>query len=97
MYEELSVGGLELIFVSFLHLFDKKNGHNMLVLMLDPRCKKMYLVSIFLGCETTTTLIAKCDEQLLLPLFLEVYKLLMPNKILNHNEFIFIMDSQYHF
>jgi len=47
----------------------------MLVLMLDPRCKNMCLVNIFLGCETTTTLVAKCDEQLLLPLFLEVYKI----------------------
>jgi hypothetical protein len=48
--------------------------------MLDPRCKNVFGV-YFLGCETTITLVVKCDEQLLLPFFLEVYKLLMPNTV----------------
>jgi hypothetical protein len=31
-------------FLSFMHGFDKKRGHNMLVLILDPSFKNMWLV-----------------------------------------------------
>jgi hypothetical protein len=49
-------------FISFMHCFQKMKGHNMLVLMLDPRYKSMRLVIIFLGREVATTLMAYYDE-----------------------------------
>jgi hypothetical protein len=38
-------------FISFLHIFDTRKGHNMLVLMFDPRFKSMKLVTMFMGHE----------------------------------------------
>lgn len=66
-------------FISFMHDFDKKKGHNMLALMLDPRDKNMHLVIIYSVIKTTTTLVIDYDEQLFLLLLLEVYKGLLPN------------------
>jgi hypothetical protein len=53
----------------------------MLALMLDPMYKNVKLVSIYLHCEIVATLIVEYDKQLLLPLLLEAYKLLMPNRV----------------
>ncbi len=50
----------------------------MLFLMLDP--KNMHLVITYLGHEVIATLVANYDEQLLLPLLLEAYKSLLPNR-----------------
>jgi hypothetical protein len=47
--------------------------------MLDPKYKSMCLVTNYLGDEATTTLVADYDEQLL-PLLLEAYKGLLPNR-----------------
>jgi hypothetical protein len=47
--------------------------------MLDPKYKSICLVTTYLGHEATTTLMANYDEQLL-PLLLEAYKGLLPNK-----------------
>ncbi len=63
--------------MSFLHAYDRKRGHNMLVLMFDPRFKIMKLITIFLGCENGVVIVAKYDQQLLLPLLIETTKLLM--------------------
>jgi hypothetical protein len=57
-----------LAFISFLHSYDSKRGHNMLALMLNPRFKSMRLITIFLGCENATIIIVEYDQQLLLPL-----------------------------
>jgi hypothetical protein len=35
----------------FCMYIDRKRGHNMLALMLDPRFKNMRLITIFLGHE----------------------------------------------
>jgi hypothetical protein len=64
----------------------------MLVLILDPMYKSMWLVITYLGCETIIALVANYDEQLLLPLPLEVYKVFMPNKIDCVNESTLFMD-----
>jgi hypothetical protein len=53
----------------------------MLALMLNPKYKNMQLVSIYLRCEIVATLIVEYDKQLLFPLLLEAYKLLMPNRV----------------
>ncbi len=65
----------------------------MLFLMLDPKYKSMCLVTIYLGHEATTTLVADYDEQLL-PLLLEAYKGLLPNSGDCLDESISLMDSQ---
>jgi len=49
-------------FISFMHGFQKMKGHNMLVLMLDPRYKSMHLVIIYLGREVVGILMAYYDE-----------------------------------
>jgi hypothetical protein len=40
----------------------------------------MCLVTIYLGCEVDVIFMADYDEQLLLPLLLEAYKGLLPNR-----------------
>jgi hypothetical protein len=62
-----------------MHDFDKKKGHNMLALMLDPKYKNMHLVIIYLVMKTIPTLVVVFNEQFFLLLLLEVYKGLMPN------------------
>ncbi len=74
-------------FISFMHEFEFfLKGHNILALILDPRYKSMWLVMTYLGCETIIAPIANYDEQLLLPLPLEVYKVFMANRIECVNE-----------
>lgn len=50
----------------------------MLVLMLDPCFKNIWLVTTYLGWENVAILVAKYDEKLFLLLLTEVAKLLMP-------------------
>ncbi len=57
----------------------------------------MCLVIIYLGCETIIPLITNYDEQLLLPLPLEVCKFFMPNRIDCVNEYTLFMDFKYVF
>jgi hypothetical protein len=64
----------------------------MLALILDPMYKSMWLVITYLDSETTIALVANYDEQLLLPLPSEVYKVFMPNRIDCVNESILFMD-----
>jgi hypothetical protein len=64
----------------------------MLALILDPMYKSMWLVITYLGFETIIAVVANYDEQLLLPLPLEVYKVFMPNRINCVNESILFMD-----
>jgi len=65
--------------VSFLHTFDKRNGLNMLALMLDPRFKNTHY---HVGHETIVVhVLIEYDKKLLLFLLMEVNKLLMPNKV----------------
>jgi len=59
-----------------MHLIRKK-GHNMLVLMFDPRFKNTQLVTTFLGHENVIAIVAKYDQKLLFPLLTKVIKLLM--------------------
>jgi hypothetical protein len=53
----------------------------MLALMFDPRSKSMHLVTMFLGCENTTIIIVKYDENLLVPLLMEANKLLILDRV----------------
>ncbi len=69
----------------------------MLALILDPMYKSMWLVITYLDSETTIALVANYDEQLLLPLPSEVYKVFMPNRIDCVNESILFMDFKYVF
>ncbi len=49
----------------------------MLALMLDPIYKSMHLVMTYVGLDNATILVAEYDQELLLPLLMEVYKLSM--------------------
>jgi len=49
-------------FLSFLHAIEKKKGHNIFALMLDPIIKSMHLVRTYMGCENATILVATYDE-----------------------------------
>jgi hypothetical protein len=64
----------------------------MLALILDPMYKSMWLVITYLGHETIIALVANYDEQLLLPLPLEVYKVFIPSRIDCVNEFTLFMN-----
>jgi hypothetical protein len=47
--------------------FNKRNGHNMLVFMFNPRFLNIQLVTRYLGCENVVDLVVEYDENLLLP------------------------------
>jgi len=80
-------------FISFMHGFKKKH-HNMLAFILEPMHNNMRLVITYLGHEALTILMANYDELLLLPLLLEAYKGLLPNKGDYLDEFASFVDSQ---
>ncbi len=48
-------------FISFLHAYDRKRGHNMLALILIQGLKAHELITIFLGHENATIIVAKYD------------------------------------
>ncbi len=56
----------------FKHMFDKKKGHNIFALMLDPRFKNMWLVANYCGCELAFVLVNEYDVGL--PLLVKCYK-----------------------
>jgi hypothetical protein len=64
-------------FPSFLHVFHKKRCHNMLAFILDPRFMSLQLVINYVGCEVAYALVVQNDEQLLLPLLIQCYKMLI--------------------
>ncbi len=64
-------------FISFLHAYDRKRGHNMLALMFNPRFKSMKLITIFLGRENAIVIVAEYDQQFMLLLLPKTTKLLM--------------------
>jgi hypothetical protein len=51
----------------------------MLALMFDSCFKNMLLVVMYLGWENVDALVVEYDDELLLPLIIEVTKLLMPS------------------
>jgi hypothetical protein len=53
-------------------MFDKKKGHNIFALMLDPRFKNMWLVANYCGCELAFVLVNEYDVGL--PLLVKCYK-----------------------
>jgi hypothetical protein len=67
-------------FISFLHAYDRydrKRGHNMFVLMLDPRFKKMKFNIVFLGRENVVVIVVEYDQHIMLLLLTKTTKLLM--------------------
>jgi hypothetical protein len=50
IHEIISVGSHE-PFPFFLHTFEKRKGHNMLTLMLDPKFKSMCIVTTHVVCD----------------------------------------------
>ncbi len=59
-------------FLSFMHGFDKKRGHNMLVLILDPSFKNTWLVANYRGCEHAYALVKEYDVGLFCPCWCNV-------------------------
>jgi len=58
-------------FISFLHAFYRKQGHNMLALMFDSRFKSTQLITAYLARENATRenatpIVVQYDEKLLL-------------------------------
>ncbi len=66
-----------LAFISFLHAYDRKMDHIMLVSMFNLRFKNMRLNIVFLGCENVVVVVLEYSQQLLLPLLTKTTKLLM--------------------
>ncbi len=64
-----------------MHGFDKKKGHQVLMLMLNPRLRNMCLITLYVSCENALRLVVDYDSQLLLPLLVESFKSLMLNVI----------------
>jgi hypothetical protein len=64
--------------ISYTHLIRKKR-FIILVLMSNPRFKMMRLVTSYVDCERTSILDVEYDEQLLFPLLVECYNLMMFN------------------
>lgn len=65
----------------FLHGFDRKKCHKMLVFTFNPRVKNMCLVTSYVGHNNATNLVTNYDSQLLLLLLVEFYKSLMPTTV----------------
>ncbi len=55
--------------------FDRKKGHDMLILIFDPRFKSIWLVTAFLGCENV--IVVDYNRELILPLLIKANKMLM--------------------
>lgn len=67
-------------FISFWNAFHKKIGHNILILIYwILGIKNMCVVNNHMECEKTSILVVEYNEQLLLLLLVECYKLLIPN------------------
>jgi hypothetical protein len=66
-------------FIYLLHAFGKEKMHIILVLMSNPRFKVMQLVTSYVDCERTSIVDVEYDEQLLFPLPVECYNLMMFN------------------
>jgi len=67
-------------FISFMHAYDRydrKRGHNMFVLMLDPRFKNMKFNTVFLGRENVVVIVVEYDQHIMLLLLTKTIKLLM--------------------
>ncbi len=64
------------------------------MLMLDPMYKNMWLVNYLFALCNHCALVVEYEKPLLLPLLLEVYKLLMPNKVQSFDEFISLVNFQ---
>jgi hypothetical protein len=63
--------------MSFLDGFEKKRGHNMFVLMFNPRFKSLQLLTSYIVHDKTSTLVVQYDVGLLLPSLIQCYKILM--------------------
>jgi hypothetical protein len=63
-------------FIYFLHAFDKKKRHIILVLMSNLM---MRLVTNYVDCEKTSIVDVEYDKELLFPLLVECYNLMMFN------------------
>jgi len=81
-------------FLSFIHSIDNGKGHYMLMLMLDPMYQNMWLVNYLFAFWSHCALVVEYEKPLLLPLLLEVYKLLMLNKVEGLDEFISFVNLQ---
>lgn len=81
-------------FLSFIHSIDNEKSHNMLMLMLDPMYKNMWVVNYLFALWNHCALIVEYEKKLLSFLLLKVYKLLMPNKVQGLDEFISLMNLQ---
>ncbi len=85
-------------FISFLHAFDCRKGHNMLTLLFDPWFKSLCLMFEYLGHEIIVLMVPKYTKKLLLPLFMEAHKLMfnsieMVQNAMEHEYFLDLNNS----
>jgi hypothetical protein len=64
-------------FIYFLHGFDRRKSHQILVLMLYLKFKNMHLITSYVDYKNATSLVVDYESQLLLPMVVEFYKSLM--------------------
>lgn len=72
------------IFHLLLIVFTRKKWHNILAMMLDPKFTNICLINSYVGQKSPIILVVEYDKQLLLPLFVKCYKLLMSIVIEEH-------------
>ncbi len=54
-------------FISFWIVFTRKNWHNILAMMLDPKFKNMWLINSYAGQKRPTILVVEYGEQVVAP------------------------------
>jgi len=65
-------------FLSFLKVYDKRKGHNMTSLMLNPRYKSLRITSSFVGREQGVVLVEEYDKKSLYPMLVKCHEHLHP-------------------
>jgi hypothetical protein len=65
-------------FLSFLSIYDKRKGHNMIFLMLNPRYKSLHIVLSFVGKVQGVALVEEYDRKSLYPTLVKCHEHLHP-------------------
>ncbi len=66
-------------FLSFLKVYDKRKAHNMISLMLDPRCKNLHIIlSSFVRRQQGVALVEEYDRKSLYPMLIKNHEHLHP-------------------
>jgi hypothetical protein len=65
-------------FLDYMHQFDPKKAHMMLVLLFDPRFKDIFILNNYVGIEKGTLATTRYHFQILFPLLCSTYQKVHP-------------------